>query len=132
MSVLSRYRIVRGARPADDPLPAGVRQDTRKHTRHVLRPEAEQVKRLLADPSEQSFERFRAAYLLLLAARFQQDRRPFDQLSELARSTDVYLACNCPTRQQPDVRHCHTYLALGFLQQRYPDLKVVFPGGSPG
>lgn len=128
MSVLGRYRIVRGVRPADDPLPEGVRQDTRKHTRHVLRPEVEQVKRLLADPSEPSFVRFRAAYSSLLEARFRQDRKPFDQLYELARSTDVFLGCNCPTRQQPDIRHCHTYLALGFMRERYPQLEVQLPG----
>lgn len=125
--MIGRYRIVRGKRPAEEPLPAGVRQDTRKHTRHVLRPEAQEVKRLLADPSAQGFERFRAAYLALLQQRFRQDRRPFDELRELARSSDVYLGCNCPTRQQPDVRHCHTYLALGFLQERYPDLDVQLP-----
>jgi hypothetical protein len=132
LSVLGRYRIVRGVRPPDDPLPAGVRQDTRKHTRHVLRPEAEQVERLLADPSEQSFERFRAAYLKLLQQRFLEDRQPFDRLSELARSSDVYLGCNCPTRQQPDIRHCHTYLALGFFRERYPDLDVQLPDAGGG
>lgn len=125
--MLGRYRIVRGARPPDDPLPAGVRQDTRKHTRHFLRPEAEEVKRLLADPSAKAFERFRAAYLHALQARFRQDRSPFDALHELARSSDVFLGCNCPTKQQPDVRHCHTYLALGFFHERYPDLDVRLP-----
>lgn len=125
--MLARYRIVRGARPADDPLPAGVRQDTRKHTRHVLRPEAEQVARLLADPSEASFERFRAAYLAALERRYRQDRKPFDALCELARTADVFIGCNCPTRQQPDVRRCHTYLALSFLSERYPELDVQLP-----
>ena len=129
--MLGRYRIVRGVRPADDPLPVGVRQDTRKHTRHILRPETEQVKRLLADASEAAFQRFRAAYLRLLEQRFEQDRTPFDVLSNLARSTDVFLGCNCPTKQQPDLRHCHTYLALGFMRERYPDLVVQFPDGSP-
>lgn len=125
--MIGRYRIVRGARRPDDPLPAGVRQDTRKHTRHVLRPEAEQVKRLLEDPSAQAFERFRAAYLAVLEQRFQHDRGPFDALCALASRSDVFIGCNCPTRQQPDVRHCHTYLALGFLHERYPELDVRFP-----
>lgn len=125
--MLGRYRIVRGVRPADDPLPEGVRQDTRKHTRHILRPDAEQVARLLARPSEAAFQQFRAAYLRLLEQRFRKDRQPFDALSELARHSDVFLGCNCPTRQQPDVRHCHTYLALGFFHERYPDLSVRFP-----
>lgn len=131
MSVLGRYRIVRGVRPAADPLPEGVRQDTRKHTRHLLRPEAEQVSRLLADPSEQAFARFRAEYLQLLEERFRHDPEPFEALRVLAQRSDVFLGCNCPTQQQPDVRHCHTYLALGFFQQRYPDLVVQFPDAGP-
>jgi hypothetical protein len=129
VSVLARYRIVRGARPPGEPLPKGIRQDTRKHTRHLLRPETEQVRRLLADPSEQAFRHFRDAYLELLEKRFRDDRAPFDALSELARSSDVFLGCNCPTRQQPEVRRCHTYLALGFFHERYPDLVVRFPDG---
>ena len=54
-------------------------------------------------------------------------RRRFDELAELARNNDVYLGCNCPTQRQPDVRHCHTVLALAFLRQHYPDLDVRFP-----
>jgi hypothetical protein len=122
--MIARYRIVRGARPADDPLPDGVRQDTRKHTRHVLRPEAALVRGFLARPDEAGFRAFRAAYLELLERRFAEDRGPFDALAELARRTDVYLGCNCPTAKQPDVRRCHTLLALAFLQRRYRDLDV--------
>ena len=46
--MLGRYQIVRGKRSPDDPLPEGSRQDTRKHTRHVLRPNSEQVVAYLA------------------------------------------------------------------------------------
>jgi len=125
--MLARYRIVRGARPADDPLPDGVRQDTRKHTRHILRPSAELVTQFLSQPSSKGFSTFRAGYLALLEARFAESRTGFDALAEQARHADVYLGCNCPTAQQPDVRHCHTYLALGFLAKRYPDLRVQLP-----
>ena len=125
--MLARYRIVRGARPADDPLPDGVRQDTRKHTRHILRPSAELVTQFLSQPSSKGFSAFRAGYLALLEARFAESRTGFDALAEQARHADVYLGCNCPTAQQPDVRHCHTYLALGFLAKRYPDLRVQLP-----
>jgi uncharacterized protein DUF488 len=122
--MIARYRIVRGARPTGEPLPAGVRQDTRKHTRHVLRPEAAMVQAFLAAPGDAAFRTFRAAYLELLERRFAEDRRPFDELAELARGTDVYLGCNCPTTKQPDVRHCHTWLALGFMKRCYRELEV--------
>jgi hypothetical protein len=101
-----------------------VRQDTRKHTRHVLRPEAVLVQGLLEDPREASFRRFRRAYLALLEQRFRGDRRPFDELAELARDADVYLGCNCPTTRQPDVRRCHTSLALAFMKRHYRSLDV--------
>src|SRR6187399_2105468 len=100
--MLARYRIVRGVRPADDPLPQGVRQDTRKHTRHILRPSAELVTEFLSEPSSKGFSAFRAGYLTLLKERFASERPAFDELAELARHSDVYLGCNCPTSQQPD------------------------------
>ena len=123
--MIGRYRIVRGRRSPDDPLPEGIRQDTRKHTRHLLRPEPEMVRRMLeADPGA-GFARFRTEYLALLEARFETNRLAFDALAELAARAHVYLGCNCPTRRQPDVRHCHTWLALDFLSARYPQLDVV-------
>lgn len=123
--MLARYRIVRGRRPDDDPLPAGVRQDTRKHTHHVLRPTAALVQGLLDDPG--SHERFAREYRKLLEQRFVSERSRFDELAELARRHDVYLGCNCPTARQPDVRRCHTVLALAFLREHYPDLSVRLP-----
>jgi hypothetical protein len=125
--MIGRYRMVRGVRPPGDPLPAGVRQDTRKHTRHCLRPSAEIVTGFLQRPDEAGFVRFRAAYLELLEARFRADRSPFDALVEMARENDVFLGCNCPTEKQPDVKHCHTVLALGFLEEHYPGLPVRWP-----
>jgi hypothetical protein len=125
--MLARYHIVRGARPADDPLPDGIRQDTRKHTQHVLRPSPELVQALLDDPSEASFRAFRRGYLALLQQRFALEPKRFDALAELARRHDVYIGCNCPSARQPDVKRCHTTLALGFLHDRYPDLRIQAP-----
>jgi hypothetical protein len=85
------------------------------------------VERFLSDPSDRGFEQFRSDYLALLAQRFAGNRAPFDALAQLARHKDVYLGCNCPTAKQPLVCRCHTWLALGFLAARYPDLKVRQP-----
>jgi uncharacterized protein YeaO (DUF488 family) len=123
--MLARYHIVRGRRPEGDALPEGVRQDTRKHTRHVLRPTAPLVQGLLDAPS--SFEHFARAYRALLEQRFASERNRFDELAQLARQRDVYLGCNCPTARQPDVQRCHTVLALAFLREHYPDLVVRMP-----
>ena len=125
--MLARYHIVRGKRRADDPLPDGIRQDTRKHTQHVLRPTTPLVLALLEDSSAAGFMRFERGYRELLKQRFVTERRRFDELAELARGNDVYLGCNCPTQRQPDMRRCHTLLALAFLRDHYPDLDVQFP-----
>lgn len=125
--MLTRYRIVRGARPPAEPLPDGIRQDTRKHTAHCLAPSKALVARFLDHPSDATFSTFRDAYLALLARRFEDDRSPFDRVAELAQHSDVYLGCNCPTKNQPDVARCHTVLALGFLKGKYPDLDVRLP-----
>ena len=121
----------RGARPAHDPLPAGERQDTRKHTRHCLRPDTADVTRYLGDPGEAAWKAFASRYRALLERRFREDRAPFDRLAEQARDGDVYLGCSCPTRKNPDVRRCHTTLALRFMQQRYDQLEVVLPEAPP-
>lgn len=125
--MLARYTMHRGKRPADDPLPEGVRIDTRRHTRHCLRPARELVDAYLEQPSETTWKRFAAAYLALLAERFAADRSPFDALAEQARAQDVYIGCSCPTRDNPDVNHCHTVLALRFMARRFTKLKVVMP-----
>jgi hypothetical protein len=124
---LYRYRIVRGKRPPGDPLPSGERQDTRKHTRHVLRPSEEMVRRYLAYPTDAAWEAFRRDYLALLERRFGENREPFDELAALASERDVYLGCNCPTKANPRVDRCHTVLALQFMKGRYPELEAVFP-----
>jgi hypothetical protein len=125
--MLSRYQIVRGKRPPELPLPQGVRLDVRKHTHSVLSPEPALVVRFLADPTAAGFREFAAAYRELLAARFLERRHEFDALAASARSADVHIGCSCPTKANPDVRHCHTVLALRFMKANYPKLRVVMP-----
>ncbi len=107
-------------------LPKGRRMDTRKHTSHVLRPTKELVDSFLGKP-DASWAKFRREYRATITARFKADRAPFDELAELAREEDVYLGCSCPTAKNPDVKHCHTYLALELMHEWYPDLEIVFP-----
>jgi uncharacterized protein YeaO (DUF488 family) len=125
--MLTRYQIVRGKRSPDNPLPDGVRIDVRKHTRHVLRPEADAVAAFLARPTEAEFEKFVRRYRTTLEARFRADRVPFDELASAAEHGDVYLGCNCPTKTNPDVGHCHTTAALRFMKTKYPRLRVHLP-----
>ena len=127
--MLARYWMVRGKRPENEPLPDGTRVDTRKHTRHFLRPEAKMVERVLADGSAAAWRAFRVGYLALLQKRFDGDRTPFDELAQSAKSGDVFLGCSCPSRANPDVARCHTVLALRFMKRKYRSLRVVFPKG---
>lgn len=123
---MARYTIVRGAPKSS--LPDGIRQDTRKHTSHVLRPTPELVKEVLeASASDAAWDAYPKRYRAILEQRFAEDRAPFDHLAQMARFHDVYLGCNCPTKKQPDVRRCHTVLALAFVKERYPDLDVRTP-----
>jgi hypothetical protein len=125
--MLARYTMIRGATASS--LPAGVRQDTRKHTRHPLRPSAALVDAFLGRTlDDAAYEAFRVGYLAALEARFAEDRAPFDALAALARARDVHLGCSCPTARSPDVQRCHTVLALRFMRERYPDLDVRLPG----
>ena len=124
-TMLSRYRMHRGL-PASQ-LPQGIRQDTRKHTRHILRPEAALVEEFFAHPSEAVWRESMAKYRAELERRFAQDRQPFDALAALAQHEDVYLGCSCPTAKVPDVRKCHTWTALEFMHEKYPDLDVRMP-----
>ncbi|MBX3184582.1 MAG: hypothetical protein KF915_18280 [Polyangiaceae bacterium] len=128
--MLARYQMIRGKRPPESPLPDGLRVDIRKHTRHVLAPAKEDVERYLAAPTEAGFERFKAAYLTLIEARFKADPAPFAALAAEAVRRDVYLGCSCPTAKVPDVRRCHTTLALEFMQSRFPELTVCMPSAS--
>ena len=125
--MLARYKIYRGQRPSGEPLPQGIRQDTRKHTRHILRPSATMVATFLAAGSAQAWKEFRDEYRRLVEQRFAEDRTPFDRLAELASLQDVYLGCSCPTAKNPDVMRCHTVLALRFVQRKYPQLTVALP-----
>jgi uncharacterized protein YeaO (DUF488 family) len=125
--MLARYQIIRGKRPPGSPLPDGVRVDARKHTKSVLSPAPESVVAYLSDPSNAAFRRFSSEYRRLLEERYRERRAEFDELAETAARSDVYIGCNCPTKANPDVEHCHTVLALHFLKKKYPKLKVVFP-----
>ena len=97
------------------------------HTQHILRPSEEIVKAYLAEPTVQAWKKFAAQYLRMLKKRFNENRISFDKLAQLAEREDVYLGCSCPTAKNPDVNHCHTVLALRFMQERYSDLTVRFP-----
>jgi uncharacterized protein YeaO (DUF488 family) len=126
--MLARYTMIRGA-PASA-LPQGVRQDTRKHTKHVLRPTPELVASVLGTEDAAGWERFRKAYAALLAERFSSERERFDDLASRAQAEDVFLGCSCPSSANPDVMRCHTTLALGFMKKKYPKLDVRLPGDS--
>ena len=122
--MLSRYTIYR-RRPRDaEPLPEGIRKDTRYATQHVLRPTKEIVQSYLDNPTDATWRQFRKAFLALLEKRFRVERVPFDELADLAAENDVYLGCSCPTKKNPIVGRCHTYLALEFMQQKFPQLDV--------
>lgn len=123
--MLSRYTMYRGPRPTGEPLPDGIRQDTRKHTRHILRPDAKMVTDYLSAPSEAAWRRFKQSYLALLEERFRLEREAFDALARLAMENDVFLGCSCPTKKNPNPEHCHTYTALRFMRKKYPVLHVM-------
>jgi hypothetical protein len=123
--MLSRYKIYRGKRP--DHLPNGIRQDSRKHTKHCLRPPGDIVLEYLANPSSDAWTRFKANYLQSLKGRHDADPTPFDKLAELASTEMVYIGCSCPTSKNPDVNRCHTVLALRFMKELYPQLEIEFP-----
>jgi hypothetical protein len=125
--MLARYQIVRGKRPPNNPLPEGKRIDIRKHTSHVLRPDAKLVVEFLKQPDAAAWRRYTVAYLAELERRFAANRAAFDALADEARAGDVFVGCNCPTKKNPNVKQCHTYLALGFMKKKYPKLEVVFP-----
>jgi len=129
--MLARYTIYR-RRPKDvERLPDGIRKDTRWRTSHILRPTKEIVEAFLADTSDAAaWKTFHEGYLALLEERYSKDPAPFEELSELASENDVYIGCNCPTKKNPELRRCHTYLALGFMQEKFPSLEVVFPDES--
>ena len=125
--MLSRYTIYRRRPSGAPPLPDGIRKDTRWRTSHVLRPTKEIVETFLADPNDEAWQAFRQAYLDLLEERYRESPEQFGLLAELASEQDVFIGCSCPTRKNPDVRRCHTWLALEFMRQKYPNLDVVMP-----
>ena len=125
-AMLQRYQMHR-RQPANVPLPDGIRKDTRRHTHHCLRPPREAVDAYLANPTQAAWRKLAAAYNKALADRFAKDPKPFKELADLAVQQDVYIGCSCPTKKNPDVRHCHTWLALEFMKKKFSGLTVVFP-----
>jgi uncharacterized protein YeaO (DUF488 family) len=125
--MLARYKIYRGKRPTNEPLPSGIRQDVRKHTKHCLRPSEEGVAQYLAEPTLTTWKTFATQYVHELEARYEQDTTPFDYLADLANTNDVYIGCSCPTTKNPDFNRCHTVIALQFMKKRYATLEVEFP-----
>ena len=85
------------------------------------------VEAYLADPTDLAWTKFHQAYLAVVEDRFLVEKARFDELAALATEQDVYLGCNCPTKKNPIVGRCHTYLALEFMQQKYPTLGVSCP-----
>jgi len=125
--MLSRYTMDRRRPPDAGPLPDGIRQDTRHRFRHILRPTKEIVETYLADPTDAAWRTFKREYLALLKQRFREDPAPFGKLAKLAINNDVYLGCSCPTKKNLIQDRCHTYLALDFMQKKYPKLEIVIP-----
>jgi uncharacterized protein YeaO (DUF488 family) len=125
--MLARYKIYRGKPPAGAQRPEGIRQDSRKHTRHCLRPSKEIVSEYLTNPSGEAWNKFESSYLRSLEERWGADSTPFDDLADLATNENVYIGCSCPTARNPNVQHCHTVLALKFMKERYPALEVELP-----
>lgn len=125
--MLARYKMYRGKRPPTDLLPNGIRQDTRWRTKHVLRPGQEMVNDYLESSDDIAWRKFSRAYRALLDERFRTNRTPFDRLAELASNEDVYIGCSCPTKANPRVDRCHTFLALEFMKGKYPALRVESP-----
>lgn len=128
--MIGRYTILRGAPKAS--FPAGVRQDTRKHTQHFLAPTPEMVAAVFgARGSARAWGSYAEAYRALLESRYAADPKRFALLATMSKWHDVWLGCSCPSSKNPDVGRCHTILALRFLKQRFPEIDVVLPPGVP-
>jgi len=85
------------------------------------------VKRYLSSPTDRAWARFETEYVAALQERHQKDPRPFEDLARMAKQEDVSIGCTCPTKTNPRVDRCHTVLALRFMKQMYPRLRVVIP-----
>ena len=123
--MLARYQITRGKTSV---LAEGVaRRDIRAHRKTLLSPTSAMVKEYLKSPTDAGWKDFETQYNKILVQRFKTRRQEFDTLAEVARNEPLYIGCNCPTKQNPDVNRCHTVMALKFLKKNYPGLEVVFP-----
>ena len=108
-------------------MPDGIRKDTRWRPNHILSPSEKLVKKYLADPHEAAWRKFKQEYMKLLERRFKKDGSAFVKFAQLAMEHNVFIGCSCPTKVNPDITHCHTYLALQFMKKKFPKLHVVFP-----
>ena len=108
-------------------MPDGIRKDTRSYRNHILSPSEPLVKEYLAAPNEAAWRKFKREYLKLLERGFKKDHSSFVKFAQLAIEQDVFIGCSCPTKVNPDITHCHTYLALQFMKKKFPKLHVVFP-----
>jgi len=106
-------------------------ESTQHNSKHVVRPTKDIVVEYLANPTDEAWEKFESAYVAILQQRFQENRKPFDELADRARNGKVLLLCDCPTKHNPAPNHCHTIPALQFMKARYPDLKVDLSWPSP-
>ncbi|MDP7742454.1 MAG: hypothetical protein QGF67_13515 [Lentisphaeria bacterium] len=125
--MLARYKMYRFSRPADDPLPDGIRKDTRWKTKHCLAPPRPLVETYLSDISDAAWAHFEVAYLELLEQRYADDPGPFEKLAAMAMEKDLFIGCSCPTQKNPNPMHCHTVPALRFLSSKFPDIEIQLP-----
>lgn len=125
--MLARYRIPR-IPPPGYKKPDGKCIDIRyRWKRRCLAPPKKLVLDYLENPSERTWKVYEKKYLELLKSRYTTRKEEFDEIVSLAKDNDVHLGCSCPTIKNPDVYRCHTVLALRFMKQKYPRLKVKFP-----
>ncbi|MBI4603154.1 MAG: hypothetical protein HY721_14440 [Planctomycetes bacterium] len=124
--MLRRYQIppMYGRFPPDHPALNGIRQKTTFKTQHCLRPTKDLVDEYLAHVTEAAWRKYERLYFRILEARFLESREPFDKLAAVAGVKDLFLGCYCPTETNPDPDHCHTFLAVRFMKEKYPELEV--------
>ena len=69
---------------------------------------------------------------LAFSWRYQDDQAAFDALAALAAENSVFLGCSCPTKKNPVVGQCHTFLGLQFMKAKYPGLDARIPETARG
>ncbi|MBK7092877.1 MAG: hypothetical protein IPH59_14355 [bacterium] len=127
--MLARYQIPPRFHkiPPGDPALKGTRLDTRKNHNYVFCPTPEMVEAYFNDMTPKGWKLFTKNYRRLLQERFETRREEFDKWATVAAESDLFLGCSCPTERNPNLEQCHTWLALEFMQKKYPKLKIEFP-----